>query len=53
VREHLICYGFLKGYMIWNLHGEASSSVNQGTMTTLRLQRSLTKMMTYPVCLKI
>ena len=30
VREHLICDGFLKGYMIWNLHGEASSSVNHG-----------------------
>jgi hypothetical protein len=30
VREHLICDGFLKGYKIWNLHGEASSSVNYG-----------------------
>ncbi|XP_062230316.1 uncharacterized protein LOC133928041 [Phragmites australis] len=26
VREHLICDGILKGYKIWNLHGEASSS---------------------------
>ena len=26
VREHLICDGFLKGYITWNLHGEASSS---------------------------
>jgi len=26
VREHLICDGFLKGYKIWTLHGEASSS---------------------------
>jgi len=30
VREHLICDGFLKGYRTWNLHGEASSSVNHG-----------------------
>jgi hypothetical protein len=30
VREHLICDGFLKGYMIWNLHGEARSSMNHG-----------------------
>jgi len=30
VREHLICDGFLKGYRTWNLHGEASSSVNYG-----------------------
>jgi hypothetical protein len=31
VREHLICDGFLKGYIMWTLHGEASSSfVNHG-----------------------
>jgi hypothetical protein len=30
VHEHLICDGFLRGYMIWNLHGKASSSVNYG-----------------------
>jgi len=30
VRQHLICDGFLKGYRTWNLHGEASSSVNHG-----------------------
>jgi hypothetical protein len=30
VREHLICDGFLKGYKIWNLHGEARSFVNYG-----------------------
>jgi hypothetical protein len=35
VREHLICDGFIKGYKIWNLHGEASSSsVNQGIEAT-------------------
>jgi hypothetical protein len=28
--EHLICDGFLKGYTIWNLHGETSSVVNHG-----------------------
>jgi hypothetical protein len=28
VREHLICDGFLEGYRTWNLHGEASSSMN-------------------------
>jgi hypothetical protein len=28
--EHLICDGFLKGYKIWNLHGEASSFINYG-----------------------
>jgi hypothetical protein len=26
VREHLIHDGFLKGYRMWALHGEASSS---------------------------
>ena len=30
VREHLICDGFLKGYRIWNLHGEPTPCVNQG-----------------------
>ena len=30
VREHLICDGFIQGYTTWNLHGEASSSVNYG-----------------------
>jgi hypothetical protein len=30
IREHLIFDGFLKGYKIWNLHGEASSSINYG-----------------------
>ncbi|GJN35014.1 hypothetical protein PR202_gb23738 [Eleusine coracana subsp. coracana] len=33
VREHLICYRFLKGYRIWTLHGESSSSsVNNGNV---------------------
>ncbi|GJM91657.1 hypothetical protein PR202_ga08056 [Eleusine coracana subsp. coracana] len=33
VREHLICDGFLKGYRIWTLHGESSSSsVNNGNV---------------------
>jgi hypothetical protein len=31
VREHLICDGFLKGYIMWTLHGETSTSfVNHG-----------------------
>jgi hypothetical protein len=31
VREHLIYVGFLKGYIMWTLHGEASTSfVNHG-----------------------
>jgi hypothetical protein len=30
VHEHLICDRFLRGYMIWNLHGKASSPVNYG-----------------------
>jgi hypothetical protein len=34
VREHLICDGFLEGYRTWNLHGEASSSVDHGNYAT-------------------
>ena len=30
VHEHLICDGFLKGYITWNLHGEPTSFVNHG-----------------------
>jgi hypothetical protein len=31
VREHLIYVGFLKAYIMWTLHGEASTSfVNHG-----------------------
>jgi hypothetical protein len=34
IREHLICDGFLKGYTIWNLHGETNSVVNHGNYDT-------------------
>ena len=44
VREHLICDGFVKGYRIWTLHGESSSSsVNNGNVDVSEVMEHATE----------